>query len=55
MTIEGRQPFYVHCAACRHEWVAFYTPMDLDKVAEVCKRQICPSCGETDVKCGKAP
>ena len=50
-----RQPFYVHCASCKHEWVAFYTPMDVSTVAEIGKRAICPSCGSTKVNCGNAP
>jgi len=49
-----RQPFYVHCS-CKHEWIAFYAPMDIAKVADICKRAICPSCGETKAMCGKAP
>jgi hypothetical protein len=48
-----RQPFYVHCASCKHEWVAFYTPMDVTTVAKIGKRAICPSCGSTKVNCGK--
>jgi len=32
-----------------HEWVAFWTPMDVSKVAEIGKRSICPACGETKV------
>lgn len=52
---EEHQPFYVHCKSCEHQWVAFYVPMELIKVAEICKRQICPNCGETEVRCGKAP
>jgi hypothetical protein len=50
-----RQPFYVHCTSCKHEWVCFYEPMDIAKVAEIGKRAICPACGETKVNCGKAP
>jgi Zn finger protein HypA/HybF involved in hydrogenase expression len=50
-----RQPFWAHCADCKHEWVVFWTPMDISKVAEIGKRSICPACGETKVMCGKAP
>jgi len=49
-----RQLFWAHCVSCNHEWVAFWTPMDVSKVAEIGKRSICPACGETKVMCGKA-
>jgi hypothetical protein len=51
---DERQPFWGHCASCKHQWVIFYAPLDLAKVAEIGKRAICPACGETKVNCGKA-
>jgi hypothetical protein len=50
-----RQPFWGHCATCKDEWIVFYAPMDIAKVAEISKRAICPACGDAKVNCGRAP
>jgi hypothetical protein len=57
--VEGRaperQPFWAHCSACRHEWIAFYCGLSLAVTAKIATRSICPSCGSDNVICGKAP
>lgn len=32
------------CGECSHVWTLAYLPMDLTKVADICKRAICPAC-----------
>jgi hypothetical protein len=50
-----REPFWGHCSWCSHEWVIFYAPMDMLKIAEITKKAICPACGDTKIMCGKKP
>ena len=41
-----KTPFIVHCGECKHEWIAFYSPMILDEVAEIASSLHCPMCAE---------
>lgn len=45
--------FWVHCADCAHEWIAFYTPIRLDRIGRFGKI-CCPKCTSKKVLCGKA-
>ena len=42
---EAKQPLYVLCGACKHVWVAAYTPMEITRIAKVLKGIHCPACG----------
>lgn len=52
-----KTPFIVHCGDCSHEWTAFYSPMPLDKAAQLALSQHCPMCAADGMKifCGPAP
>jgi hypothetical protein len=43
--------FWVHCADCKHSWVAFYTPIRLDLIPRF-GNIACPKCAGTSVYCG---
>lgn len=42
---EDKEPFWVNCHSCSHEWVLFYTPIDVSTMAKFMKLP-CPKCGE---------
>ena len=46
-----REPFYVHCAKCQHEWALGFFPMPLNDVAKMSK-VTCPVCKSKLVKIG---
>lgn len=53
MTLPGKTPFWVRCGDCKHEWVAFYTPILLslmERFGDVC----CPQCASKNVLCGRS-
>ena len=43
-----RQPFYVWCKTCRHEWVAFWFPLLMDRKGMALMKSAgkapCPMC-----------
>lgn len=43
-----RQPFYVWCKTCRHEWVAFWLPLAMDRKGMALMKSVgkapCPMC-----------
>lgn len=55
---EERTPFTVHCSDCKHEWVAFYFPLTLDKnglgLLKAASKH-CPMCTKKNVMVGSAP
>jgi DNA-directed RNA polymerase subunit RPC12/RpoP len=54
---EEKQPAYVHCADCRHEWPAFYTPLLMDakgmKLLKWVGKSRCPKCAGKRVMMGR--
>lgn len=53
-TPEEKQPFYVHCKTCGHEWVWFFAPILMDVLAKF-KPHPCQKCHSEKVVCGRAP
>jgi hypothetical protein len=54
-TVEDKQPFWVNCASCGHEWILFYAPIAVDIMAKFAKNP-CPMCGEAKhIKIGVKP
>lgn len=49
-----REPMWVHCADCSHEWVCAYLPMPIAKLAPLMKAP-CPMCGGKKPFLGKLP
>lgn len=47
-TEKGTREFWVHCGDCPHEWVAFYTPIQLSLVSRFGKI-CCPKCASRKV------
>ena len=48
-----KEPFYVHCADCSHEFIAFYAPIQLSLIKRF-KNAACPMCASKNVLTGKA-
>lgn len=50
-----RSPVYVHCGACEHQWVAFYTPLKMDangmRLMQAASKA-CPMCAAPNVLMG---
>lgn len=44
MTV-GKEPVYVHCGKCSHEWPIAFLPLPIDAFARLAKAA-CPMCGE---------
>lgn len=42
---EKREPCWVHCETCRHEWVPLFLPMDAGLAGRILKATVCPMCG----------
>lgn len=52
---EERKPVYVHCGACDHQWVAFYTPLKMDANGMRLMKsaaKACPMCAAPKVLMG---
>lgn len=49
-----REPFYVHCGKCSHEWAPGLMPMPVDTMSVICKRP-CPVCGSKKIILGLVP
>ena len=51
-----KTPFIVHCGKCKHEWPAFYTPMNFDKAVDIMESAHCPMCAADPIEiyCGPA-
>ena len=41
---EDRTPNHVVCAACKHSWVGFYTPIPVTDFGKIAKGMRCPMC-----------
>lgn len=55
---DERKPVYVHCGACEHEWIAFYTPLKLDENGMRLMKsasKACPMCAKPKVMMGRSP
>ncbi len=50
-----KQPFYVHCGKCSHEWALAFLPMDLGLFVKMGKSPRCPMCGSKNVRVGQYP
>lgn len=51
-----KQPQYVHCPKCQHEWIAVYLPMDAGLAASILQAATkCQMCGEGPTRMGKYP
>lgn len=44
--MEKRDPLWVHCEGCSHEWICAYLPMEVGRMAKLMKAP-CPMCGES--------
>lgn len=51
---EQKEPMWVHCGDCQHEWVMCYMPMRADLFARF-KRVACPMCASRKVLVGGIP
>lgn len=53
---EAKNPFMVHCGACKYEWAAAFFPMEAKAFCEIAldNGKRCPRCGGKDVFCGLA-
>lgn len=49
-----KEPFFVHCGKCSHEWAAAYLPLPVDVFVKLGKAP-CPMCGAKQVLVGKIP
>ncbi len=50
---EEKKPVYVHCHDCGHQWVAFWTPLTMDRAGmrllnHAC-RSPCPKCASKKI------
>ena len=52
--MEEKEPFYVHCGKCSHEWAAAFLPLPINLFAKLAKA-LCPMCGSKDVNIGQLP
>lgn len=54
----SKRPVFVHCADCRHEWPAFYTPLTLDEAGMGLMKSLitmrCPRCASKTLFMGKS-
>lgn len=44
MSGAGDKPFWCRCSRCQHVWPAAYLPMEMNKLAAIMSRTICPKC-----------
>ena len=51
---ENKEPFFVHCGKCSHEWVAAFLPLPIDAFVKLGKSP-CPMCGKNSVMIGAFP
>lgn len=51
---EQKDPMWVHCGSCSHEWICAWLPMPIPKVAPLMKAP-CPRCGSKPIFMGKLP
>ena len=42
---EDRDPMFVCCEVCAHEWVGLYLPMHSTRAARIMETMCCPNCG----------
>ncbi len=54
MKQESREPMFVHCGKCSHEWAIGFAPMDLNTLAKVGSSP-CPKCKSRKVFFGIKP
>ena len=40
-----REPVYVRCRGCEHEWIGMYMPMHITRAAAILQGLRCPNCG----------
>lgn len=41
---ETRNPQWVCCGECGHEWIGFYTPISVRSLSKIVRSACCPSC-----------
>jgi Zn finger protein HypA/HybF involved in hydrogenase expression len=42
---DGKNPMYVECADCGHDWIGLYLPQPISTAAKMMKNLTCPKCG----------
>ena len=40
-----REPMFVRCRGCEHEWICMYMPMHITRAASILQGLRCPNCG----------
>jgi hypothetical protein len=52
---KDREPSWVHCRACQHEWPGVWLPMEALLACRVMKAhgKLCPRCGAKKVSVGR--
>jgi len=41
---DKRQPQWVRCGQCEHEWIGLYMPIEVNKLTKIIRGMACPSC-----------
>lgn len=58
MSETKREPVYVHCGDCEHEWAAFYTPLTMNangmRLMKAASEMPCPMCTSSKVFMGRS-
>lgn len=52
--IDEKEPFYVHCEKCSHEWAVAFLPLPVNVFSKLAKA-LCPMCGSKKVNVGSKP
>jgi DNA-directed RNA polymerase subunit M/transcription elongation factor TFIIS len=42
---EVREPVFMQCKVCKHEWIGMYLPMHITRAAAILQGLRCPNCG----------
>ena len=50
----SKEPFWVHCGKCQHEWAPCFLPVSLEIFGRLTHNR-CPACGSKEVKVGEFP
>ena len=40
-----REPVFMQCRVCKHEWISMYLPMHLTRATAILQGLHCPNCG----------
>jgi DNA-directed RNA polymerase subunit RPC12/RpoP len=51
---DEKQPFWVHCGKCQHEFAPCFLPVSAESFGKM-RHTRCPMCGSKDIKIGEFP